>query len=218
MNSLYVCLLVSGGLGLTLLKYVVLKNNCILHSVFTDKKSEEIINFCKKKNIPYFVGNPRNGATADFRTSLNSRPDIILSVNYLFLIEDDLISYPTKYAINVHGSLLPKYRGRTPHVWAIINNEKKTGITAHIITSECDKGAIIAQKEIPILNTDTGGSILKKYNEVYPVLIDEVIEKVLFDNLEDCLIEQDETKATYYPKRTPEDGEINLELAEGTDL
>lgn len=209
MNSVSVCLLVSGGLGLTLLKHIALKNNCNIHSVLTDKKSEEIINFCKEKNIPYFVGNPRNGASADFRASHNNRPDIILSINYLFLIEDDLISYPTKYAINVHGSLLPKYRGRTPHVWAIINNEKKTGITAHLITPECDKGAIVAQKEIPILNTDTGGSILKKYNEVYPVLIDEVIEKVFSGNLENCLIEQDETKATYYPKRTPADGEIN---------
>lgn len=209
MKSLSVCLLVSGGLGLTLLKHITLKNNCNIHSVFTDKKSEEIINFCKEKNIPYFAGNPRNGATAAVRASHNNRPDIILSINYLFLIEDDLISYPKKYAVNVHGSLLPKYRGRTPHVWAIINNEKKTGITAHLITSECDKGAIIAQKEIPILNTDTGGSILRKYNEVYPVLIDEVIEKVLSNNLENSLIEQDETKATYYPKRTPEDGEIN---------
>ena len=124
-------------------------------------------------------------------------------------IEEDFISYLTKYAVNVHGSLLPKYRGRTPHVWAIINNEKKSGITAHLITSECDKGAIIAQKEIPILNTDTGDSILKKYNEVYPILLDGVIEKVLFDNLEDCLLELNETKATYYPKHTPEDGEID---------
>ena len=209
MNSVSVCLLVSGGLGLTLLKHIALKNNCNIHSVLTDKKSAEIINFCKEKNIPYFAGNPRNGATADFRTSLNNRPDIILSVNYLFLIEEDLISYPTKCAVNVHGSLLPKYRGRTPHVWAIINNEKKTGITAHLITSECDKGAIVAQKEIPILDTDTGGSILKKYNEIYPVLIDEVIEKILSGNLNECLMEQDETKATYYPKRTPDDGEID---------
>lgn len=209
MEKLSVCLLVSGGLGLTLLKHIALKNNCVIHSVFTDKKSDGIIDFCKEKNIAYFAGNPRGGVTAVFRNSLSTRPDVILSVNYLFLIEEDLISYPTLYAVNVHGSLLPKYRGRTPHVWAIINNEKKTGITAHLITSECDKGAVIAQKEIPILDSDTGGSILKKYNEVYPVLIDDVIEKIMSGNLEDCLTEQDETKATYYPKRTPEDGEID---------
>ena len=87
MNSLSVCLLVSGGLGLTLLKHIALKNNCNIHFVLTDKKSEEIINFCKEKNIPYFAGNPRNGVTADFRASHNNRPDIIHSINYLFLIE-----------------------------------------------------------------------------------------------------------------------------------
>lgn len=193
MEKISVCLLVFGGLGFTLLKHIALKNNCVIHSVFTDKKSDGIIDFCKEKNIAYFAGNPRGGVTAGFRNSLSTRPDVILSVNYLFLIEEDLIFYPTLYAVNVHGSLLPKYRGRTPHVWAIINNEKKTGITAHLITSECDKGAVIAQKEIPILDSDTGGSILKKYNEVYPVLIDDVIEKIMSGNLEDCLTEQDET-------------------------
>lgn len=125
------------------------------------------------------------------------------------MIEEDLISYPRICAVNIHGSLLPKYRGRTPYVWAIINGEKKTGITAHLITSECDKGAIVAQKEIPILDSDTGGSILGKYKDAYPILIDEVIEKIMSENLADCLTEQDELKATYYPKCTPDDGEID---------
>ena len=209
MEKLSVCLLASGGLGLTLLNHIAFKNNCVIHSVFTDKKSDGIIDFCRKKNIAYFAGNPRGGVTAGFCNLLPSKPDIILSVNYLFLIEEDLISYPTICAVNVHGSLLPKYRGRTPHVWAIINNEKKTGITAHLITSECDKGAIIAQKEIPILDTDTGGSILNKYKEAYPILIDTVINKIISGNFAESLVEQDETKATYYPKRTPDDGEID---------
>lgn len=209
MKELSVCLLASGSLGQALLNHIFLKKGCVIHSVFTDKKSEGIINFCKEKNIAYYAGNPRNGATKDFRSSLFSKPDIILSINYLFLIDEDLISYPTKCAVNVHGSLLPKYRGRTPHVWAIINNEKKTGITAHLITLECDKGAIITQKDIPILDSDTGGSILKKYKGIYPILIDEVIEKILTGTLADSLTEQDEAKATYYPKRTPKDGEID---------
>ncbi|MGN0739652.1 MAG: methionyl-tRNA formyltransferase [Treponema sp.] len=209
MEKLSICLLASGNLGLTLLNHIALKSNCAMHSVFTDKKSDGIISFCKENNIACFSGNPRGGVTANFRASLITRPDIILSVNYLFLIEKDLISYPIQYAVNVHGSLLPKYRGRTPHVWAIINGEKKTGITAHLITSECDKGAIIAQKEIPVSDSDTGGTILAKYKEFYPLLIDEVIKKILFGNLADSITEQDETMATYYPKRTPDDGKID---------
>lgn len=207
MEKLTVCLLASGSLGFTLLEYLSHKGGVTLHSVFTDKKSDGIISFCKENNLPCFAGNPRGGATTEFRNSLKNRPDIILSINYLFLIEDDLISYPKKYAVNVHGSLLPKYRGRTPHVWAIINGEKQTGITAHLITRECDRGGIIAQKVIPISDDDTGGSLLEKYKENYPLLIDDVIARIQSGNLE--VTEQDESKATYFPKRTPDDGEID---------
>ena len=208
METLSVCLLASGELGCVALSHLRSKSHAVIHSVFTDKKSDGIIAFCEAHTIPCFAGNPRNGATAEFRQSLGNRPCVILSVNYLFLIEDDLISYPTRYAVNIHGSLLPKYRGRTPHVWAIINNEKKTGITAHLITTECDTGAVISQIEIPILDTDTGGSIIKKYTAAYPTLIDDVLENIANDTLQ--AVEQDESKATYFPKRTPDDGEIDF--------
>ena len=208
MEKLTVCLLVSGNLGYSLLDYLSQKDDIILHSVFTDKKSDTIIEFCKKHRFPCFVGNPRENATASFRKELSACPDILLSINYLFLIEDDLISYPLRYAVNVHGSLLPKYRGRTPHVWAIINREHETGISAHFITKDCDKGAILAQRRIPIEKDDTGGSILRKYKALYPELIDDVLLKIRADTVD--AIEQDESKATYYPKRTPDDGEIDF--------
>ena len=63
---------------------------------------------------------------------------LFFSINYLYLIDENLIKYPNKFSINIHGSLLPKYRGRTPHVWSIINGETKTGITVHLIENECD--------------------------------------------------------------------------------
>jgi methionyl-tRNA formyltransferase len=205
MKKISICLLVSGNLGYSLLKYIFSKIDVEIHSVFTDRKSDVIQVFCSDNKINCFVGNPRNNKSESFRNNIKERPDIILSINYLFLIEGDLIAYPKSYAVNVHGSLLPKYRGRTPHVWAIINNEKETGITAHLISSECDKGDIIAQKVIPITKEDTGGSILEKYKEYYPLLIDDVISKIQSGNFE--IKRQDESKATYYPKRTPDDGE-----------
>lgn len=207
MKKLSICLLVSGNLGYSLLKYIFSKIDVKIHSVFTDRKSDVIQVFCSDNKINCFVGNPRNNKSESFRNNIKDKPDIVLSINYPFLIENDLITYPKNYAINVHGSLLPKYRGRTPHVWAIINNEKETGITAHIITTECDKGDIIAQKVIPITKEDTGGSILEKYKEYYPLLIDDVISKIQSGNFETK--KQDESKATYYPKRTPDDGEID---------
>src|SRR5690606_30041161 len=101
--------------------------------------------------------------------------EILISINYLFLIESDIINSSKGLAFNIHGSLLPKYRGRTPHVWAIINGEVFTGITAHIIDKRCDSGDILEQIKIPIALDDTGGSILKKYEVEYLPLIEKVI-------------------------------------------
>ena len=206
MKKISICLLASGNLGLIALKHLYSKQEVTIVSVFTNKNSSEILDFCNVKNIPCFSGNPRNESTTDFVSNIQ-RPDILLSVNYLFIIEEDLIKFPKDYAINIHGSLLPRYRGRTPHVWSIINGENKTGITAHLITQKCDEGDIILQKIIPITKNDTGGSILRKYNCIYPELIDELFE--LIKKHEIKLIPQDETKATYFEKRTPEDGHID---------
>lgn len=196
-------ILASGNLGAIVLKNIY--NITPVAFVFTDSKSEEIINFCKIKNIPLFVGNPRNGKSKNFL--LENKCSIILSINYLFIVEDDVIKHPSKFAVNFHGSLLPKYRGRTPHVWSIINNEQKTGITAHLIDNGCDTGDIIEQIEIEISKTDTGASILNKFNEKYFPLVQIVIDKI--ENNTISFKPQDHSKATYFGKRTPEDGLID---------
>jgi methionyl-tRNA formyltransferase len=194
-------ILASGNLGYHCLERLKINISFVL----TDSNSDSIIKLAIDKNIPLFQGNPRNGALKDF---LHEKPvDVIFSINYLFLVEDDIINHAKKYCINFHGSLLPKYRGRTPHVWAIINNESVTGITAHFITKECDEGDIVYQKPIYIEQSDTGGGILRKYYLEYPAAIDEVINKIEAGTISSS--QQDSTKATFFPKRTPNDGEIN---------
>jgi methionyl-tRNA formyltransferase len=128
-------------------------------------------------------------------------------VNYLFIIEKDIIKHSKKLSFNIHGSLLPKFRGRTPHVWAIINGETKTGITAHKIDEGCDTGNVIEQVEVDIQDFDTGASILEKFNKLYFPLIEKVIENCQEETIEYKF--QDESKASYNGKRTPKDGEIN---------
>jgi len=196
-------ILCSGGLGLDILSKISKEYD--VEFVLTDSNSIEIINFVKSKNILFFAGNPRHGIGYNFIHDINV--DIILSVNYLFLIEDDIISHANIFTFNIHGSLLPKYRGRTPHVWAIINGETKTGITAHVIDKGCDTGQIIRQIEIPIEPDDTGATILKKYAKAYFPLIKKVLKDVEKGQL--CLISQNNKEASYYGKRTPADGEIN---------
>jgi len=197
-------LLLSGELGLISLKKL-LQTSFVVSTVLTDQKSEAIIDVAKKNRIPLFIGNPRNGKARNFLSNLSI--EVLLSVNYLFIVDEDILSWPEKYAINFHGSLLPKYRGRTPHVWAIINNEKFTGITAHLMNKGCDTGDICYQIKVPINVADTGASILKKFKRLYPKLIFDVLKDVETNNL--TIIGQDETKATFFGKRTPEDGQIN---------
>jgi methionyl-tRNA formyltransferase len=155
--------------------------------------------------FPVFIGNPREGRLLEFLKDKNC--DLLLSINYLFLIGSDVISFPKFYAINFHGSLLPKYRGRTPHIWAIINGEKTCGITAHLIEEGCDTGPIVLQHEVEISPEDTGQMILEKYKQIYPNIVKQVIGKVRDNKL--VFFEQDNSKATFFGKRTPNDGKIN---------
>lgn len=195
--------LVSGNLGFVVLKH--LHQNQNVKFVLTDKKSFLIIEFCKTNEIEIFIGNPRNPLASNFFS--NHKIEVLISVNYLFLIGKDLIDLPSKLAFNLHGSLLPKYRGRTPHVWAIINNENQTGITAHLIDENCDTGHIIEQVVVKIEENDSGNDLLKKYNKLYTPLIDKVLKNILNNNL--TFTQQQNELATYFGKRTPEDGLIN---------
>lgn len=194
--------LVSGNLGYIFLKDIFKKQ--IVVFVFTDSKSENIIQFCELNNIELFIGNPKSIDSKKFYS--NKEIDVLVSVNYLFLIELDLIMLPKILSFNIHGSLLPKYRGRTPHVWAIINNEIKTGITAHIIDEGCDTGDILEQFEIEIGKKDTGADVLLKFNENYITLIDSVLKKIESNSL--IRTKQNDKEATYFGKRTPEDGHV----------
>ena len=203
-KELKIGVMVSGGLGLTALDHIMTSSEVVF--VLTDKKSKAIIERAKKNHIKCFAGNPRNGAVDIFLTKVDEI-DVLASMNYLFLIEDNLISLPKKLAFNIHGSLLPKYRGRTPHVWAIINNEFEAGVTAHIIEESCDTGDILKQIIVPIENNDTGAMILEKYAEVYPRLIDELLADLKNGALNPQ--SQDHSKATFFGKRTSDHGEIN---------
>ena len=195
--------LTSGSLGKYTFEKILNKFEVVF--VLTDANSFDILTLCRKNKIPCFKGNPRKGKGYNFIK--NIQVDIIISVNYLFLIDNDIIDHSKQLTFNIHGSLLPKYRGRTPHVWAIINNEKETGITAHIIDKGCDTGDIIQQNKIAIKKNDTGNDLLEKFKQEYFRIIKEVIRKVMLNKLH--LVKQDEGLATYFGVRKPEDGRIN---------
>lgn len=195
-------ILASGELGLKCIQS--LPEFASIECVLTDSRSVAIIEWCKQQEIPFFAGNPRSGRTEEFRKRF--QVDVLVSINYLFIVETDLINW-ARHAFNIHGALLPRYRGRAPHIWAIINNETVTGITVHMMDEGCDSGDIILQKEITIDRYMTGFDVLQRFQAMYPASIAEALQLIHNGSLK--LRAQDNSKATYFGKRTPEDGLIN---------
>jgi len=192
----------SGELGLKMIEY--LHSFVNINFIATDSKSDEIILFANHQKINLFIGKPNNEELYFELNKVDTK--ILFSINYLFILDKKIFQL-FEYAINFHGSLLPKYRGRTPHIWAIINNEKYTGITAHFIEEGCDTGDIVFQKKILIEEHITGADLLRIYQNEYPEVIRKVLEMINETNI--VRLPQSNLEASIFPKRTPEDGLIN---------
>lgn len=177
-----------------------------INQVFThkDMSSNSVDLYAKEHNISFTYKDLRR--YPDALNFDNFEESLLISINYRFILDISIIN-KFLHAINLHGSLLPKYRGRTPHIWAIINGEKTTGVTAHIIDKGVDTGPIIKQKEIHINPDDTGYSLLLKFEKVYPNLLISAIN-ALFEGNE--LKIQDENNASFFGKREPVMGYIDF--------
>ncbi|MDE2343193.1 MAG: formyltransferase, partial [Betaproteobacteria bacterium] len=90
------------------------------------------------------------------------RPDFLFSFYYRHMLGAELLALPARGAYNLHGSLLPRYRGRVPVNWAVIHGETETGATLHLMTEKPDNGDIIAQTAVPILPDDTALEVFRK--------------------------------------------------------
>lgn len=200
------CVCASASYGYTVVNALYNKGLDIA-CILTNKKSEDIIKLAEQNGIPFFAGNPREGKAYKWITQQRLEFDSILSVNYLFILEGDVLSLAKKYAVNIHGSLLPRYRGRTPTVWAVINGEKEVGVTAHLMNEKCDDGDIIKQEILTIGPDETAGQVDDRFFEMYPGFVASVIDDIEQGNLQTK--KQDNRQATYFGRRTPDMGEIN---------
>ena len=134
-------------------------------------------------------------------------PDFIFSFYYRSLIKRELLAVPAKGCVNLHGSLLPRYRGRVPINWAIINGEKETGVTLHYMTEKADAGDIIARKRFEITPCDTAKSVFDKAVSAAKEMLDETLP--LLRDGKAPRTPQCEADATVFHGRRPEDGEID---------
>lgn len=162
--------------------------------------------YAKNKNIEFTYKDSRKNIEIIKKVIEDKKIDYLISINYRYIIPEEIFILP-KYSINIHGSLLPKYRGRTPHVWSIINGEKYAGITCHLIDKGIDTGKIIEQKKVEITSEDTGYTLLNKYERLYPQVLINSLKK-LEQNYKPII--QKEDNASYFGKRTPDMGYIDF--------
>ena len=134
-------------------------------------------------------------------------PEVIFSFYYRKLLSQDILDIPTKGAYNLHGSLLPRYRGRAPLNWAIIHGEKETGLTLHKMVAKADAGDIIDAEKVTIADEDTAGTMHPRMVQAARVLLDRALPMIKSGQAK--ATPQDESQATYFGRRTPADGELD---------
>lgn len=135
------------------------------------------------------------------------RPDFFFSFYYREMLKPELLEIPARGALNMHGSLLPKYRGRVPVNWAIIRGETETGATLHYMTAKPDNGDIVAQQAVPILPDDTAHEVFQKVTVAAEMALNKVLPALLAGNAP--RVPQDLSMGGYFGGRKPEDGVID---------
>ena len=135
------------------------------------------------------------------------QPDVIFSFYYRNMVKADILNIPPRGCLNLHGSLLPKYRGRCPVNWVLVNGEKETGVTLHYMTPKPDDGDIAAQVKVPIAGDDTAAALFDKMTAAAVQLLDEALP--LLKNGKLPRQPQDHSQSSYFGGRRPADGEID---------
>ncbi|WP_087735822.1 formyltransferase [Paraburkholderia piptadeniae] len=139
---------------------------------------------------------------------VNAQPDFIFSFYYRHMLPVDLLAVAPRGAYNVHGSLLPKYRGRVPTNWAVLNGETETGATLHEMGAKPDAGAIIAQTPVPILPDDTAAQVFDKVTVAAEQTLWRALPALLAG--EAPHLPNDLAHGSYFGGRKPEDGRIDF--------
>ncbi len=135
------------------------------------------------------------------------QPDFFFSFYYREMLKAPLLAIPKGGALNMHGSLLPKYRGRVPVNWAIIRGETETGATLHYMTEKPDNGDIVAQQAVPILPNDTAFEVFQKVTVAAEMALNNVLPALLEGKAQ--AMKQDLSKGAYFGGRKAEDGVID---------
>jgi len=191
----------------------LLRNGFEISAVFTHKDDpqentwfDSVAELAASKGIPVFAPEDINHPLWVRKVKALS-PDIIFSFYYRKMVKQPILDIPPAGCLNLHGSLLPSYRGRCPVNWVLVNGEKETGVTLHYMTPEPDDGDIVCQRKIAIADSDTAISLSDKVVNEASSMLDEILPKLKAGTAPRK--PQDHSKSTYYGGRHPRDGEID---------
>jgi len=134
-------------------------------------------------------------------------PDFIFSFYYRRMLGPALLALPPRGALNMHGSLLPAYRGRAPVNWAVLMGERRTGATLHYMIDKPDAGDIVAQQAVPILPDDTAREVADKVSVAAEICLDAVLPALIAGTVPRR--SNDVARGSYFGGRTAEDGRID---------
>jgi len=155
-------------------------------------------------NLCLFQPDNLDEITGDIR---ELKPDLFIVISFGKKISSDILAIPKFYAINVHFSLLPRYRGAAPVNWSLINGEKESGITIFKISEKIDSGDIIEQRRVKIEKDDDAVSLLIKLEKLGINTLLNALKKIESNKIN--LKKQNEKYASYAPKLVKEDGLVN---------
>ncbi|MFH0732422.1 MAG: methionyl-tRNA formyltransferase [Candidatus Omnitrophota bacterium] len=160
------------------------------------------------EELGLLVYQPENLLSESAISALKLKPaDIFVVIAYGEILKKQILDMPKRYCINLHASLLPKYRGAAPCNWAVINGEKRTGVTIIKLNEQMDAGDIITSQSVDISAGETSQDLDKQLALIGAETLLATID--LIEAKKEKLIKQDETYLTYAPKLTKKDGLID---------
>lgn len=161
---------------------------------------------CRDYDIPFITPENPNVPEVEQRVA-GLKPDFLFSFYYRNMLKATLLESAKYGAFNMHGSLLPKYRGRVPVNWAIIKGETETGATLHVMNVKPDNGPLVDQQAIPILPDDTAEEVFEKVTVAAEICLNRALPGLLNGTAQ--FVQQDLSLGAYFGGRKAEDGRID---------
>ncbi|MEV1243754.1 methionyl-tRNA formyltransferase [Nonomuraea sp. NPDC050022] len=137
----------------------------------------------------------------------DAAPDIIVANNWRTWLPPEIFDLPPHGTLNIHDSLLPAYAGFSPLIWALINGEREVGVTTHRMNAELDAGDILLQRAVPVKDDDTTTDLFHRTVDLIEPLVRESLDLIASGRAR--WVPQDRTQASFFHKRSVEDGRID---------